>query len=182
MKLSILICTIPGREHFVKRISNIIKPQLNEHCELLFNDAPKSVPTGTKRNQLISQAQGEYFCFIDDDDQVPVYYVNEIMRAIQHNPDCVTFNGYMTTNGTDRRNFVIKLGEKYEERQGVYYRPPNHICPVRKSCVQHLTFKDIWVQEDYHWCITMQRKGVLKTEVHINDWMYHYDFISRKKA
>lgn len=180
MRLSILICHLPEREHFLKRLMNILQPQVTDGVEILVDDTGREMPTGTKRNKLIAQATGEYFSFIDVDDLVPMFYVNEILKAIEQKPDCVTFIGYMTTNGADRRNFVIKLGEKYEERDRVYYRPPNHLAVIKKELVKNIRFRDIWQLEDYHYCMDMQRLNLLKSEVHINCDMYHYDFQSNK--
>ena len=113
---------------------------------------------------------------IDTDDLVPSYYVNEFMRAVESSPDVVSFIGYMTTNGANRREFTIKLGEKYEERQGQYFRYPNHLCFFKRSVVEHIKFPDVWVQEDYMWATEIMRRKLLKTEVHIAKDMYHYDF------
>jgi glycosyltransferase involved in cell wall biosynthesis len=60
-----------------------------------------------KRNELLDRAKGDYVVFIDDDDLVPSYYIYELLKAIEAKPDCVGFDGYMTTNGKDRHNFKI---------------------------------------------------------------------------
>ena len=134
------------------------------------------MPTGTKRNELIKNSGGEYFSQIDVDDVVPSYYVDEMMKAIEQMPDVVSFIGFMTTNGENRREFTIKLGEKYEERNGQYFRYPNHLCCFKRSTVESVKFRDIWVQEDYYYATEIRDKGLLKTEVHIEKVMYIYDY------
>lgn len=179
MKLSILIPTLTERSQLLKRLTNILNPQVNRFAgqvEIIINDAGRSMPTGRKRNELIALAKGEYFVQIDDDDLVPVYYVNEMMSAIAHSPDVVTFKGYMTTNGQNRENFVIKLGEGYEKRNGVYYRFPNHLCCYRKYLVRHVKFPNVTQTEDYQWAVEVKRQRLLKTEVHIDKDMYIYDY------
>lgn len=181
--LSILIPCLPEHSSrvFQSRITNILAPQLTPEVELIFNDMPSSVPTGTKRNQMISDSKGKYFSQVDVDDLVPVYYVSELLRAIAQNPDVITFNGYMTTDGLNRKDFTIKLGENYEERNGKYFRYPNHLCCFKKSIVEGVKFRPIWQQEDYHWATEIKNRGLLKTSVHIEKDLYHYDFRNKTK-
>jgi hypothetical protein len=183
MKLSILIPTLPERAQSLKRLMNILQPQVERYpgeVEIKIHDAGRSMTTGRKRNELIGLATGEYFVQIDDDDIVPMYYVNELMNAIAYSPDVVTFIGYMTTNGCNRENFVIKLGENYEKRNGVYYRFPNHLCCYKRSVVERVKFQNITQTEDYQWALEVKRQKLLKTEVHIEKDMYYYLFRSRK--
>jgi glycosyltransferase involved in cell wall biosynthesis len=187
MKLSILVPTLPEPESvkYLTRLKDVLGPQLNKYSgevEMYIHDAGRQMPTGTKRNEMIKHTDSDYFCMIDCDDWVPTDYVERILRAIESGPDVITFNGYMTTDGVLRRNFVIRLGEKYEERNGVYYRYPNHLCIFKRKLVEHIKFPAIWVQEDYQWATTIRDKGILKTEVHIDADMYHYDFKSKKAS
>lgn len=175
MKLSILICTLPERQHKLNVLLNSLEQQRTADVEILTDNSDRHVPTGTKRNNLISKSTGEYFCFIDDDDKVPEYYVSEILNALSQNPDVVTFIGYLTNSGAGRKNFTIKLGSKYDEINGHYYRFPNHLCAFKRSLVAHIKYENIWLQEDYHWAKRINDNRILKTEVHINKDMYHYD-------
>jgi len=180
MTLAILICTLPERFEKLKRLKNILEPQVErfkDQVSISINDAGRHLPTGTKRNNLIEQTQSNYFCFIDDDDQVSAYYLSEIMSALSHTPDVITFQGYMTTNGENKRDWTIRLDEKYEERDGHYYRFPNHLCVFRRELVRHFKFPDIWIQEDYKWAEKIHNSRVLKTEIHIPMQIYHYDKI-----
>lgn len=183
MKLSILIPTLnePWSIKQLKRLNNIIDPQIEKykgqvHKEI--NDAGRSMLIGTKRNQLIKDTDSDYFCFIDCDDVVPIFYIDEIMKAIEHGPDVVTFIGHMTTDGVQRENFTIKLGSDYVSRGGHHYRWPNHLCVMRRDKVEHIKFPDIKEREDYLWSKQIHDRKLLKTEVHILKEMYWYDFIS----
>lgn len=183
MKLSILIPTLPERHNLLTRINNILLPQVARYAtqvEIKYHDAVKSITTGEKRNQLIQNCEGEYFSFVDDDDLVPVYYVDELMKAIAFNPDVITFCGHMTTNGASRQNFTIKLGSEYVTRNNHHYRFPNHLCCFKKSLVQHIKFPHQYMQEDYQWAKAIHDRKILKNEVHLPIEMYHYDFISNK--
>lgn len=176
MKLSILICSLPERDDKLTRLVHHLRNQ-NKYIDVqvVWKTTGREMPTGTKRNLLISETNSEYFCFIDDDDQVPDYYIDELVKAIDQKPDVVTFIGWMTTSGKNRQNFTIKLGSKYEEKNGHFYRFPNHLCCFKRDKVKDVKFPDTWQQEDYYWAKAIHDRKLLKTEVHIQKDMYHYD-------
>lgn len=185
MTLSILIPTLPERLHLLRRLESVLLPQVEkfkDRVQIIYNDAGRHVCIGQKRNMLMERVQTEYSVFIDDDDMIVKNYISSIIWAIDQNPDCVTFRGWMTTNGKDRRNFVIKLGEEYEERNLVYYRWPNHIVPMRTSLIRQVKFPHLIMAEDYNWSKVINDKKLLKTSVHLDFDMYHYDFLTRKPA
>jgi glycosyltransferase involved in cell wall biosynthesis len=180
-KLSILICTLTEERSIQKlaRLRSILEPQIAEfhnEVEVLHHETNRNIPTGTKRNELISVCNGKYFCFVDDDDVLAKTYVRDILSAIESDPDVVTFNGWMTTDGRDRVDFEIRLGEEYVERNGKYYRWPNHLTVMKRSVVQHIKFEPITMGEDYRWSKKIKDLGLLKTSVHIEKDLYHYDF------
>ena len=184
MILSILIPTLPQEHAFLKRLMNVLQPQVdksNNQVEVLIDDRGRSATTGEKRNYLIKQAAGEYTVFIDTDDIVPIYYVDEILTAAQHESDCITFRGYMTTDGRRRKDFVLRMGEKYEERNGVYYRWPNHIVPIKREITSAVKFPNQTYQEDYIWSKKINDLKLIKSETFINKEMYHYDYRSKKR-
>lgn len=179
MKFLILICTLPERADKLKRLTTTLDKQIanfNGEVSYKCHDAGRSLTTGRKRNMLIEQSESDYFSFVDDDDNVSDHYVNSIMNAIYTGPDVVTFCGHMTTNGTNRREFTIKLGSKYEERDGHYYRFPNHLCAFKREKVNMVKFPEQWVQEDFIWAKQINDQRLLKTEVHIESDLYWYDF------
>lgn len=183
MRLSILIPTLPERFQYLKRLKNILEPQVARYpgeVEIRVHDS-RGITTGRKRNELIALCQGTYFVQIDDDDRVPSYYVNELMNAIEQMPDVVTFRGYMTTDGGNRQNFTIRCGLNYETVNNHHYRFPNHLCCYRKSLVQHVKFPDQTIQEDFQWASQLQKMKILKHEVHIDKEMYIYEFRTNKR-
>lgn len=184
MKLSILIPTLnePIYINGLNRLKAILDPQIEKHrdVELRIHDAGRAMPTGTKRNQLIANSEGEYFVQIDSDDVVPSYYVDELLNAITYSPDVISFVGDMYVDNANRKEFTIKLGSKYTETTTHYYRFPNHLCCYKRATVGHVKFPDIWQREDYEWAVKIQH--LLKTEVHIDKHMYSYMFNSRKNS
>lgn len=182
MTFLILICTLPERVTILRRLTETLDRQKKKYNGLVnykIHDAGKSLPTGTKRNMLVEGSQSDFFSFCDDDDMVSEDYVDEIMNAIQQNPDVVTFNGWYTEHGTNKRNFTIRLGSRYYEDPKdpnfYYHRFPNHLAVFKRSLVQHIKFPPIWQQEDFQWAEQIHKRKILKTEIHIPKMLYHYD-------
>lgn len=182
MTFLILICTLPERVQKLKRLTSILdrqKAKYNGSVDYKCHDAGPSIPTGTKRNMLIEGSQSDYFSFCDDDDIVTDNYVDEIMKATQQNPDVITFDGWYTEHGANKRNFTIRLGSKYYDDPNdpnfYYHRFPNHLAAFKRSVVQHVKFPPIWQLEDFKWAEQIANKNLLKTEVHIPLKLYHYD-------
>lgn len=178
--LSILIPTLPERAGYLARLMSILKPQLTTDVEILMDERPRVFTTGEKRNWLLSQAKGQYSVFIDDDDLVANTYVEDILTHAKYGCDCITFKGWMTTNGHSRVNFVLRLGERYEERGGLYYRYPNHITPIKTEIARSVPFPNKVMMEDYEWATQINELGLLKTESHIDKEIYHYDYRTEK--
>ena len=185
MTFLILICTLPERANKLRRLTMELdrqKVKYNGLVDYKINDFGRSMPTGIKRNLLVEQSMSDYFSFIDDDDMVSKDYIEQIMTATEQNPDVITFCGWMTTNGENRQNFTIKLGSKYEEKNGHYYRFPNHLCAFKREKVRHIKFPDKWQMEDYDWAKQIHDRKLLKTEVHIESDLYWYDCYPKNHA
>jgi glycosyltransferase involved in cell wall biosynthesis len=178
----ILICTLPERANKLRRLTDTLNKQKEKYKRLVdikINDAGRHLPTGAKRNMLIEQSTSDYFSFCDDDDLVSDIYVDQIMHALDHRPDVVTFNGYYTEWGQNRRNFTIRLGSKYYEDAKdpdfYYHRFPNHLCVFKRDLVNRIKFPNIWQREDFQWAEQIHNRKLLKTEFHIPEMLYWYD-------
>jgi GT2 family glycosyltransferase len=155
----------------------VLKPQVvGKPVEIIIDRTPRGASsTGQKRNWLyFDRAVGKYVVCIDDDDMVPDYYVDRILKAAEQDPDVITFIGWMTSNGENKVDFVLRLGEKYEFRDGKYYRFPNHIVPMKRERILNFRFPDKIRGEDSDFAYAINDAGVLKTEVHIPEDMYFY--------
>lgn len=185
MTLAILICTLPDRTLKLRRLLAVLNPQVKKYADRVkyhIHDGGRSMPTGAKRNALITQSNpSEYFVFIDDDDLITEDYVSQILKAAETHPDVITFDGWMTTNGSHRAEWTIQLGSDYCEREGRYYRWPNHIVPIRREAVTGIWFPEVYIQEDYRWSKEIHDRGVLKSEVHIDKALYHYDYQTKPR-
>jgi glycosyltransferase involved in cell wall biosynthesis len=180
-KLAILIPCLPEPESqkYLQRLNAILDPQIAKYAgqvTKIIDERGRHVPTGTKRNDMIAYCDADYMAFCDCDDVISKHYVKRLMEGIDKGVDVVTFCGWMTTDGAHRVDFIIKLGEKYEERGGKYYRFPNHITCMKRELVEKIKFPPVWNGEDYQWSKRINDLGLLKTEHHITDQLYHYDF------
>ena len=92
IKLSILIPTLPQRFEMYEDLRDNLMEQMGQYAEQieLLTDDSLTDTIGTKRNRLLKEANGEYVCFIDDDDRVASSYVWNIMEALHAHPnvDC----------------------------------------------------------------------------------------------
>lgn len=180
MILSILICSIPESSAYLNQMLGYLG--LHDGVEILVDNRGREVPTGTKRNDLIQRAQGEYFVFVDCDDKVEPDYISCILTALESKPDCVPIDGtYIdVVNNNYTMYWTMRIGEKYEARGNHIYRWPNHLAVMKKSLVQHIKFSPVWRGEDYEWSKKINDLGILKTEAIINKRLYTYLFISNK--
>jgi glycosyltransferase involved in cell wall biosynthesis len=182
MILSILICSLHNRKHLLERLMSVLNPQLVKGVEVLVELDGGELKTGTKRNILKKKAKGKYIVYVDDDDLVSNNYVALILNAAKLNPDVITFEGYMTTDGLNKKRFILGLEIKtWYEANNIYYRSPNHIVPIRKSCIENVWFPDKYVAEDADFSRQIVSLNCLKTSVHINSDLYIYDYKTKKQ-
>lgn len=175
--LSVLIATIPSRESSFKNLLEYLYIQCYDikHLVEVKWDNSLDYNIGTKRNKLLQQASGKYIVFIDDDDHIAPNYVELILNACKDNTDCIAINGTITTNGyNERKWFISMVYKRWHELNGVYFRTPNHISPVRRELALQAGFPEIAFGEDAVYSERLYT--LLKTETTILQPIYHYDF------
>lgn len=183
MKLSILICTIPSREQMLKKLTNQLLLLFSKYDETEYEiliQPDENINVGSKRNILLQKASGDFVVFIDDDDEIHDNYIDAFMHAIKSNPhaDCIGYRGYITFDGVSRKDWVISIKCKsWYEDNGVYYRTPNHISPVKRSIALQVMFPQIEFGEDFEY--SMGIFPLLKEEVFIDEQLYHYKFMAK---
>lgn len=192
MLLSILIPTLPERKTMLDGLINEIMAQCSDvpaqTVEVLTDNRPRgSVTTGQKRNDLLGRAIGTYSWFIDDDDMILPHSIPAILHACSTSgADVICIDGYMTTdNKPDTRvDFEMRIGHPYksETRNGgeIYLRPPNHLCPMLRTIAMQVPFVNKNQQEDYDFCMRLQKLRLLKSQSIIVTPVYHYRYISKK--
>lgn len=143
---------------------------------------PREATTGQKRNRLIQEARGDFIAFIDDDDLVAPNYVDSILGVIRNHPspsklDCIGLVGQISWHGerrTSPRKFIHTLEcKEWHEKDGVYYRTPNHLNPIAARHAKAVPFPDITVGEDHVWSNAI--RPLLRHEILIEDTLYFYE-------
>jgi glycosyltransferase involved in cell wall biosynthesis len=176
--LSILICTLPRRNDKLRRLLDILLPQVDERIGIVQNDL-QTLTIGAKRNALINESSGEYVCFMDDDDLITKDYVSKVMEALKSKPDCVGIQGVMLTNGICPRRFFHTIEvDKWYTNGCEYYRTPNHLNPIKRSIAKQVMFNEFSsFGEDKEYSSGI--RSLVKTEVMIDDPIYYYLYYTK---
>lgn len=185
MKLSILIPSTHSRRNtFLPKALEMVYGQWEgldikqqNEVEILFLVDNKKMALGTKRNELVDIAQGEYVVFVDDDDRIEPNYISTLLEAIEMQPDVVTFLASVSINGAHPK--ICNYSTRHERdfnSSDAYLRLPNHICCVKRSIAIQVDFLPVLRGEDADYAKKI--KPFLKDEVHISQVLYHYDFNS----
>lgn len=185
MILSILICSIPSRHSLMSELLAYLMSQVKGRpveIRVMIDSVEYKMSTGKKRQKLLELASGEYVVFIDDDDMVPEYYVDEMLLACASGADCIAINGIMTTDGQHETKWYLskdfKNEDKREGNKTVYYRHTNHITAVKRSIALAAGFPDKSNAEDKYYSDRL----ILRTEYKIEKPMYHYRFSVHNKS
>lgn len=191
MKLAVLIPTVPERaEQFRQLLDRInkIRGAYESRLTVIHLETPSvklgGLHTGLKRQILLEAGckAADYVVFIDDDDEISDNYFESIFDALDLCPDVVTFNGIITTDGADQRDFSIQVGHEYVEVGKTYLRPPNHLCPIRSSIAMEIGYNtSLSNSEDSDYCLRLKQSNLIKKYVHIQDKLYHYIYKTTNK-
>lgn len=171
----ILICTISGREEFLKKLLSVLEPQRTNEVGILINYDSREKEIGTKRNELVNQSTAKYISFIDDDDLVATDYVAKILDAMKKSPDCIGIEGVFTRNGKKPQKFVysLKHASLFIENN-VLHRPPTHCNPILREIAVQVPFPEISFGEDSFY--SKRICPLLKTEVYVSGPLYYYQY------
>ena len=129
---------------------------------------------------MINLSNGEYFAFVDDDDDVEDWYIEEMLKAIEQKPDVITFLQHAHINNKDA---VIDFDLDHKENDifvpdRVVKRMPFHVCGWRKNGCEDIEWKESNWGEDWIWA--EQALRLAKTQVKINKHMHIYYYNSDK--
>lgn len=201
MILSILIPTTSDREPYfanvmtelcrqVKLLSDWHKEDYWKYVEVLKDTSPVGVSIGTKRNNLLQMATGEWLAFVDSDDMVSQDYLKILLSnigTIRSFVNCFSLRGIMTTDGSNPEIFEHSI--RYDtwrtnERAGVegvkYERFINHLNCIRSVIAKQFKFPEINMGEDHNWSNQLQASGLLNDEGTIDKILYFYKYRSHK--
>lgn len=180
IKLSVLVPTVPNRMDTVyPRLMKDLLKQCDGHqdVELLsfFDNKKRSI--GTKRQDMLNLARGEYLVFIDDDDRISPEYIKEIMDALYANPnaDCVVFD-CTTTYVQSNRKVLCKYGVEFEYKrwEDEWRGKPAHTMVYKSDIAKKHHYSDKDWEEDMDW--VKRACQDIKNQVRIDKVLYYYDF------
>ena len=187
LSLTILIPTLIERKHLLERLKKVIGPQCLAHGALItLAEDNREESIGAKRNALLDDCKTEYCAFIDDDDTVASNYVEEVYKGIAKGVDVISFKGIITSDmGNGRvsspKVFYHKIGLTWSDNRGIYYRPPNHLNPMKTDIARAIRFPEISHGEDKEFAERLAASGLLKTEHYYGDFpLYYYQYRDKK--
>ncbi len=176
MILSVLIASIPSRTKLFCELYSKLMEQSAPGVEVISRMDRKEMSIGAKRQLLLQSATGDYICYIDDDDNISPYYIQEILKATQTNPDCIGFKiDCMISNQYKSAIASMKYKQWADKQDGYdYVRSIYHKTPVKREIALKAGFSDLRYAEDHEYAMKLQ--PYLKTEVFIDKVMYYYRY------
>jgi hypothetical protein len=141
VRLSVLIPTLARRQHKFLHLLSELLPQCQaaaEQVEVVALQNQGEELLEAYRERLLYAAEGDYLCFVDDDDKVASYYVADILEALRSDPDVV---GWRHINhGTPGFYTDVSIALQPGNRDSGYQRRFTHMNPVRSSLAKQGTF------------------------------------------
>lgn len=188
--LSIMIPTTPDREQMLYDLLSNLHEQIDgingrDSIEILVELDNRELSVGEKRQRLLERAKGEWVVAIDSDDEVSKDYISSIMEALKSNPDVIGMSGWMTWNGVKRENFKISKDLPYITitdafGNNEYLRYSNHLSVIKRSIALKIGYNDMKIFEDFDYAKRLKESGLIKTEVVIDKFLYHYKYVPNK--
>lgn len=171
-KFTIMVLTQPTRSMWVERLLRYVTPQISEYrndVELLVHMCDYSRSVGYNRQHLRESAQGNYSCYIDDDDLVADDYVERVLEAMETDIDYVGYYLERYDDGQFTGRFKHSLAEGNI----------SHVNPIKTDLALTQTMSGGF-GEDRRWWNPLRESGLVQTEHFINETMYFYYYRSAK--
>lgn len=175
---TILIPTLSRRGDRFARLIEGLAPQLEDAggrvtVEALWNRGERPLPE--LRQDLMEHARSAYTSFVDDDDELPSYYVSEVLPLLDGEVHFIGWRMQFIQDGHWHRPTLHSL--RYPEPAedlNFYYRNVSHLNPVRRDiAMKHANWRLARPgHDDGDWC--EQIRGHLVTEKYIDRCMYYY--------
>lgn len=185
---TILVPTLGERASLFRRLLSGLLPQVEGWSGSVrvvgwFNNGRPTLPE--IRQRLIETTTTDYVSFVDDDDLVAPYFVDEVMTALEHRPDYVGFQVQCYSDA--RPTAVSHHSLKYREWRNYsdhYVRDISHINPMRTSIARTADFRRARARraEDRAWVEQLRRGGRLQHEVFVPRIMYHYLYSTSRET
>lgn len=163
--LSILICSVDTEERQIKlkKLINELHRQISKNfaeevIEIIIDTDNMEKSVGKKRNDLIEKAQGEFICFIDDDDFVSENYLSTILHHLNSGIDILLIAIEHIENGINKPKIIPSLYiDNLNTGEAVLKTNHFHLCPHKKSIAKNVLFECINFAEDMMYSQKMVR-------------------------
>jgi hypothetical protein len=177
---SILIPTLASREAKFLELLGVLLPQVESSAAeievvALHNDGEWSLPE--IRQQLLETSRGRYLSYIDDDDLVPGYFVDEVVKALQEEPDCVGFQLRKCWVPRDSPDSITDQSIRHRYNHSYVTNDWCLMNPIKASIAKQATFR-VWndnVYEDREFKLQLVDKLVNETYVPKVMYLYRFD-------
>jgi hypothetical protein len=179
---TILVPTLGERRPLFDRLMRGLLPQTDPYNGQVrvagwFNNGNPPLPK--IRQLMVEGAETDYISFVDDDDLVSPFYVDEIMAALETGPDYVGFQVQCYSDGAPTAIAHHSLEfKRWRNFPGRFERDISHINPIRTALARRASFAHTRPggAEDRDWAGQLRRARVLRTQVVVPRVMYHYLF------
>ena len=154
--LSILICSVDTEERQakLKKLISELNRQISKNfaeevIEIIIDTDNMDKSVGKKRNDLIEKAQGEFICFIDDDDFVSENYLSTILYHLNSGIDILLIAIEHIENGVNKPKIIPSLYiDNLNTGEAVFKTNHFHLCPHKKSIARNVLFECVNFAED----------------------------------
>jgi glycosyltransferase involved in cell wall biosynthesis len=154
--LSILICSVDTEERQakLKKLISELNRQISKNfaeevIEIIIDTDNMDKSVGQKRNDLIEKAQGEFVCFIDDDDFISENYLSTILYHLNPSIDILLIAIEHIENGVNKPKIIPSLYiDNLNTGEAVFKTNHFHLCPHKKSIARNVLFEWVNFAED----------------------------------
>jgi len=162
----------------LERLVDKLEEQAQDGVEILtFVDNMKRT-IGEKRDNLLKLAKGEYFAFVDDDDDISNDYINELLKATESGCDVLLFKSEADVDGEKGIiEFDLQNENEQFEANETTKRQPFHINAWKTSKFRFFTFPNLMYGEDWLWA--KEALTVAETQHKIDKVLHYYNFSSK---
>ena len=183
MRLSVLICSHPERKPLLDRMVSHLESQKQAGVEIVYEFNSDYLSRGITRNKLLDRAKGQYCCFVDDDDVVSDDYIEQILKALEFEPDICGITGRVISLLTNEAHDFV-LSTKHEKpfslpsrelSDGRYLRSVSHLNPIKTEIARKIRFPESKIRhEDNDYTQRLKHLRCKLKEVFIDDVIYYY--------